>query len=88
MNDAFIVVRKAKNLEDKYWVCFGYTDSIKIANDVTQYWKDICEQEDAIIHHAKLSKISSDLLFHCGEVKHNIFSVIVKRQKINELGEN
>jgi len=40
MKDGFIVVRKEKHLDDKYWVCEDKIDALRIASDVTDYWMD------------------------------------------------
>ena len=39
MIEAWIVIRSEKHLDDKFWVCLDRDDALRIASDVTSYWK-------------------------------------------------
>lgn len=40
MTDAWLVVREEKHLDPKFWVCLDRGDALRIAGDVTEYWKE------------------------------------------------
>ena len=84
MINAYIVVREEKHIDDRFWVCLEQEDALKIAADVTAYWRkeyntdsydpgDIDEElhEDLLFH------------FHAGSE----FRVYVQPQQIREANE-
>ena len=42
MKNAWLVVREERHIDPKHWVCLEQADALKIANDVTAYWKKAC----------------------------------------------
>jgi hypothetical protein len=39
MIKSWLVVRKEKHVDDKYWVCLQKDDALAIAGDVSAYWQ-------------------------------------------------
>ena len=81
MKDGFIVVRKEKHLDDKYWVCEDKIDALRIASDVTDYWMDKYLLSDPDVE----MQSYDDQIFR--RAKENSFCVTVAPQKIRSTGE-
>ena len=82
MIEAWIVIREEKHLNNKYWVCLNEIDALRIADEVSEYWKkeyDTWKEYD--------TKLYGDLIFNCTEESQSLFSVQVQPQIINESGE-
>ena len=85
MKGGFIVVRKEKHIDDKYWVCETIHDALRIAQDVTGYWKNEygCDKDQDVDVDETLYE---NLLFHYSA--EDMFSIIVQPQHIREKGEH
>jgi hypothetical protein len=81
MIDGWIVVREEKHIDMKFWVCLNKDDALKIANDVTNYWKEKYdpnpEDVDTELYESLIFNFNAD----------DMFWVYVQPQKINEIGE-
>ena len=60
MREAWIVVRSEKHFDDKYWVCCTKDDALRIAQDVTAYWRSEYYNQDRDID----EELHSDLVYH------------------------
>jgi len=79
MSSGFIVIRTEKHVDDKYWVCLNENDALRIAVEVSEYWKkeySTWKEYD--------TELYEDLIFNCTEESQNLFSVQVQPQTINE----
>jgi hypothetical protein len=77
MINAWIVVRDENHIDAKYWVCLNKDDALKIAKDVTEYWKDESDEVDTELYEDMIYNYSAE----------DSFSVIVQPQQIREPGE-
>ena len=84
MIDAWIVVLEEKHIGDKFWVCLRREDALKIAEDVTAYWKKECRVKGRNIDVD--TTCYEDLIFHYSA--EDAFRVYVQPQQIREEGEN
>ena len=82
MIDAWIVTREEKHVDDCYWVCLQKDDALKIAADVTNYWRAQYEPEADSIDET----LYEDQLFHFDA--EDCFRVTVQPQAIREPGEH
>ncbi len=81
MINAWIVVRQEIHLEDKYWVCLECEDALRIAADVTAYWKDKYKPDPAYIDEICYDDLVFN--FHDGDA----FRIFVEPCQIREAGE-
>lgn len=81
MIEAWIVVREEKHVSDKFWVCFDREDALKIATDVTAYWRNGYDPQTDEIDET----CYEDLIFHYDA--EDQFRVYVQPQQIRERGE-
>jgi hypothetical protein len=77
MINAWIVIREENCIDAKYWVCLNKDDALKIAKDVTEYWKDESDEVDTELYEDMIYNYSAE----------DSFSVIVQPQQIREPGE-
>lgn len=79
MIEAWIVSREEKHIDDRFWVCLTKADALKIAADVTAYWKNAYEPEEVD------ETLYEDQVFHFDA--DDAFRVVVQPQQIREPGE-
>ena len=79
MIGSWIVVRKEKHIDDRFWICLNKDDALKIAFDVSEYWKAKYNTE------AVDEDLYGDQLFNYDA--EDSFRVYVKPQQIRESGE-
>ncbi len=83
MIDAWIVVRKERHIDDKYWVCHNEEDALMIAMEVTGYWiKEKSLEEEELDRQVCSSGLIFSVMDEEGE-----FSVTVNPQTIRCEGE-
>jgi hypothetical protein len=81
MIEAWIVVREEKHVDDKFWVCIDREDTLKIAKDVTEYWKT---QYDPQLDEIDETCYGNTIFNYNAE---GMFWVYVRPQQIRERGE-
>ncbi len=79
MKNAWIVIRYEKHIDDRFWVCLQKDDALKIAADVTAYWKTKYEPEEVD------ETLYEDQIFHFDA--EDMFRVVVQPQEVRETGE-
>ena len=79
MISAWIVVRQEKHIDDRFWVCLSSDDALRIATDVTAYWKShyLINEADETLYEDQIYHFDAEDSFH----------VYVQPQKIREVGE-
>jgi hypothetical protein len=81
MIDAWMVTRKEKHIDDRFWVCFQKDDALKIAADVIAYWREKYEpgpdQIDEMLYGDQALHFDAE----------DCFSVVVHAQVVREPGE-
>lgn len=82
MINAYIVVRKQKNVDNKYIVCLNKEDALKIALEISNYWIEFYRdlEKDDIDYNCYGRSI-----YNCYTAE--LFSVDVMPQEIKESGE-
>jgi len=86
MIEAWIVIRKEKHVDTKYWVCLNSEDALRIAQDITRYWKG--QQASFISQYPEYvdNNLYGDIIFHF-EVEES-FCIVVQPQQIRGKGEH
>lgn len=83
MIEAWLVVRKEKHVDDKYWVCFEREDALAIAKDVAAYWKKNYKLEDGDVN----TKLFSNLVFQEAGYEGELYTVTVEPILLRQKGE-
>lgn len=81
MINGWIVTRKEKHIDDKFWVCLSREDALKIAKDVTEYWKQGYNPQQDMIDET----CYEDRIFYFSAEE--LFTIYVQPQQIRENGE-
>lgn len=84
MKTAWIVVREEKHIDPKFWVCTEQADALKIATDVTNYWRQ--EYAAAINEGYECSEELHELQVFNFDVE-DLFRVYVEPVDFREAGE-
>lgn len=82
MTEAWIIVRKERHIDDKYWVCLSKDDAINLALEITTYWQKQYELSSDDINNT----LYEGLVFSA--IAEDAFRVFVQPQKILLAGES
>lgn len=82
MKAVYLIVRKEKHIDDKYWLCKVKKDALTIAEEVADFWLSHYTEENNEI----VTEPVSDQIFYRGTANEG-FEVFVKPINLRESGQ-
>jgi hypothetical protein len=81
MSTGWIIIRQERHQEDRYWVYLQKDDALKIASELTVYWRAKYLPEPEVID----EELSGDQVYHFSA--EDCFRVVVRPIVIHKPGE-